>query len=200
MFDIIKLVIETMTPIIVLIFGIKINKILKKQESVFWTNQKILEKRLEIYDKVIFKLNDIYCFHCYIGNWKELNPFDIIEHKRNLDKIMNSYAPLFINGLLNNYDIFMEECYTTFSGWGNDPKIKSLYIQRENHNKKWEKTWKEMFDYENIKTDKDEKQSINNKKEKYKILMESFKENLDIFKPGNYKYGDNPNINFFRHS
>jgi len=199
MFDIIKLAIETLTPIIVLIFGIKINKILKKQEAFIWTNQKILEKRLEIYDKVIFLLNDIYCFHCYVGSWKELSPIDIIEHKRNLDKTMYSYAPLFIDELLDKYKIFMDECYATFSGWGNDPKIKSLYIQRENHNKIWDKTWKEMFDFKDIKTDKDEKRSIDNKKEKYKILMDSFKENLDIFKPGNYKYGDNPNINFFRH-
>jgi hypothetical protein len=142
-------------------------------------------------------LNDIYCFHCYIGNWKELSPVDIIEYKRKLDKIMNSYAPLFKNELLNDYNAFIEECFTAFTGWGNDAKIKSLYAKREKYNKIWEKTWTEMFNCEDINTDDDENQLIMKKREKYKVLMNSFKQNLDIFQPGNYKYGDNPNINFF---
>jgi hypothetical protein len=197
MFDIIKLLLEIITPVVVLFLGIKVNRILKKQENIFWTNQKILEKRIEIYDNVIFMLNDIYCFHCYIGNWKELSPVEIIEDKRKLDKIMNSYAPLFKNELLDDYNAFIEECFTTFSGWGNDAQIKSLYAKREKYNKTWEKTWSKMFNCENINTDNDENQSIIKKRERYKILMNSFKLNLDILQPGNYKYGDNPNINFF---
>jgi hypothetical protein len=122
----------------------------------------------------------------------------MIEHKRNLDKIMNSYAPLFKNELLNDYNVFIEECYTTFTGWGNDTKIKSLHVKRESYSKTWEKAWIEMFDCKNIKTDNDEAQSIMNKKEKYMILMDSFKKNLDIFQSGNYKYGDTPNINFLK--
>jgi hypothetical protein len=105
---------------------------------------------------------------------------------------------IFKNKLINDYNFFIEECYKTFTGWGNDAKIKSLYGKRKKYNKNWEKTWEEMFDCDNIKTDNDENLSITSKKEKYKNLMDSFKENLDIFQPGNYKFGDNPNINFFR--
>jgi len=198
MLDILRLISETLTPIIVLIFGIKINKILKKQDADLWTNQKILDKRLDIYDKVIYMLNDIYCFHSYVGNWKELSPLDIIEHKRKLDKIMYSYVPLFKDGLLKAYENFMNECYKTFSSWGSDSKIKSLYINREKYNKLWKNTWIEMFDCENIKSDKDEEDSIKNKKQKYENLMDSFKDNLEIFRSGHYKIGDSPNINFLR--
>jgi len=198
MLDIIRLVVETLTPIIVLIFGIKIDKVLKKHEKILWTNQKILEKRLEIYDKVIFMLNDIHCFHCYIGNWKELSPFTIIEHKRNLDKIIYSYAPLFTDELINSYNDFMKGCYTMFTGWGEDAKINSSYIKRKKHNKNWENGWINMFNYEGTKTDEDENNSIKIKKENYKLLMKSFKENLEIFQPGDYLLGNGPNTNFLK--
>jgi hypothetical protein len=99
--DIIRLIVDILVPILVLIFGIKIDTIIKEHENVQWTNQKILEKRLQIYDDVILFLNDIYCFHCYIGNWKELSPINIIDYKRKLDKLFNSYAPLFKHGLLD---------------------------------------------------------------------------------------------------
>jgi hypothetical protein len=196
MLDIIRLIVETLTPVIVLVFGIKIDKVIKKHESTLLTNQKILEKRLEIYDKVIFMINDIFCFHCYIGNWKELSPPVIIEHKRKLDKIMHSYAPLFKDKLLKDYNNFMEEYYMTFAGWGEDAKIRSLYIKRKKVYKNWEDTWIDIFDCKDIQTDKDENNSINIKTEKYNMLLESFKENLEIFRAGNYLSGDRPNINF----
>jgi len=42
MFDIIRLIIETLPPIIILIFWIKIIKLLKIQEIILWIAQKIL--------------------------------------------------------------------------------------------------------------------------------------------------------------
>jgi hypothetical protein len=197
-FEIIKLLIEIIISIIVLILGFKIDKMLKKYENRLWTNQKILEKRLQIYDDVIFMLNDIYCFHCYIGNWKELSPITIIEYKRKLDKIINSYAPLFTERLVERYNSFINEHYKTFTGWGNDATIKSLYRRRQEYNTTWESDWSSLFDCENINNDYDENYSINNKKEKYKMLMREFKNNLEIFKHGNYKDAETPNINFLK--
>jgi len=98
---------------------------------------------------------------------------------------------------LSQRDI-MEVCYTTFTGWGEDAKIKSLYIKREKIYKNWEDKWINMFDYKNMQADEDENNSINIKTERYKILMESFKKNIEMFQPGNYSWGDRPNINFMK--
>lgn len=176
--EIIKLIVAASTPIVVIIIGYLINKALKKYENIQVRNRTILEKRLKIYDIVVPKLNDLLCFHCFIGNWKELTPIKIIEHKRFLDKKMYIYAPLFSEEIINRYNDFIHICFETYSGWGHDAKIRSLYKRREEYNKKWNKKWNLLFsDNQNEELD-----SIKEKKMIYNSLMSVFQKDLDIFR------------------
>jgi hypothetical protein len=68
--ELVKLFVSALTPILVAITGFILNKSLKKIDQRQWTNSKILEKLLLVYDKVVPILNDLLCFHCYVGNWK----------------------------------------------------------------------------------------------------------------------------------
>src|SRR5450759_5053233 len=153
--EIAKLLVSTSVPILVVIFAFQFNKAIKKLDKLQWTNQKVIEKRIEVYDIIVPKLNDLLCYYCYIGNWKEITPKELIEIKRVLDKKMNVYAPLFSSEVLENYNLLIDMCFEKFTGWGNDAKINSLFERRKECDPKWQKIWEECFSSSFIKKHKD---------------------------------------------
>lgn len=166
------LIIITLTPVIIVFLAFRFNRIIKRLEKQ-WSNQKIIEKRIEIYERIVPKLYDILCFYCYIGNWKEISPIDILKLKRELDKDFNIYAPLFSDDLITKYDDFNTLCFISLTGWEHDVKIKSLYGHREVNNIDWNEEWIQYFDTKNVI----EPQKM---KDTYGELMKSFKKNLVI--------------------
>jgi hypothetical protein len=187
--EIVKLAIAVLTPIIIAFIAFRFNKILKRVEKQQWTNQKIIEKRIEIFDLIVPKLNDLFCYFCYIGNWKEISPLEIIEIKRKLDKEINIYSPLFSEGLAQKYNDLIEFCFETFTSWGEDAKIKSLYENRKLYGKRWEDNWKNYFNKMDVK-------DVTLIKEKYYDLMNFLKNDLDIYQSGIISKSNIPNINF----
>ena len=67
-----------------------------------WTNQRLIEKRLTLYDTVAPQLNALLCFYTWIGYWKDISPDDVIRAKRELDRTFHIYRYLFDDDV---YDI-----------------------------------------------------------------------------------------------
>jgi hypothetical protein len=168
------MIIAILTPIIMVILAFRFSRIIKRMNKKQLSNQKIVEKRIEVYDKMVPKLNDIFCFYCYIGNWNEITPMAVLRLKRELDKDMNIYASLFSEDLSKKYMDFKQLCFVSMSGWEHDEKIKSYYELRQQNNLNWEDGWIQYFDTNNVI----EAIKI---KERYDELIESFKEDLVIF-------------------
>lgn len=168
--EITTLVIVTLTPIMIAFLAFRFNRIIKRLEKQ-WSNQKIIEKRIEIYDRIVPKLNDILCFYCYIGNWKEITPIDIMKLKSELDKDITISAPLFSHDLITKYNDFNTLCFISFTGWEHDAKIKSLYGHRQEHNIEWNEDWIQYFDTKNVV-------EPTTMKKRYNDLMECFKRDL----------------------
>ena len=187
--EIVKIIVAVLTPVLIAIIAFRFNRILKRMEKQQWTNQKIIEKRIEIYDLVVPKLNDLFCYYCYIGNWKDFSPFEIIDTKRKLDKEMNIYSSLFSSGLIEKYNNLIGLCFETFTGWGQDAKIKSLYENRKIYGKSWEDGWENFFNNH-------EAAEVSLIKEKYYDLMDFLKKELEIYQSGIISKSMIPNINF----
>ena len=168
------MIIAILTPIIMVIPAFRFSRIIKRMNKKQLSNQKIVEKRIEIYDRIVPKLNDIFCFYCYIGNWNEITPMAVLRLKRELDKDMNIYASLFSDDLSKKYMGFKQLCFVSMSGWEHDEKIKSLYQLRQENHQEWDDDWIQYFDTNNVI----EAIKI---KERYDELIESFKEDLVIF-------------------
>jgi hypothetical protein len=189
--EIVKLLISIITPIVVAYIAFKFSKIATNLANKNWTNQKIIEKRIEIYDLIVPKLNDLLCFYCYIGNWKEITPDKTLEIKRELDKKINIYSALFSPKLLDSYQILISLCFETFTGWGKDAKIKSLYGRRKDcFGKEWNDEWCDRFSEENEVVD------IKKIRKSYLDIMEVLKNDMEIYRIGKYCESDIPNINF----
>ncbi|WNV06386.1 hypothetical protein RP726_08265 [Candidatus Methylospira mobilis] len=93
--DYLTLVANLLVPIITAFLGYWILRITKKIEHSQWRNQKLIEKRIAVYDDVAPKINDIYCYCMRVGKWKNVSPKEVITWKRDVDKKIHTYRPYF---------------------------------------------------------------------------------------------------------
>lgn len=93
--EIAKLLAGLLTPTAIAVLGIYIHRVTKRFEYLQWRNQKLIERRLAIYDDLAPQLNDLRCYFTYVGSWKELDPPAVVALKRTIDKKIHLAAPLF---------------------------------------------------------------------------------------------------------
>ena len=144
--EVAKMIISASTPIIVILVGFSVNRGLKKFEHFQWMNQKVIEKRISVFDELAPLLNDLLCYFTYIGYWKTFSPPDIIELKRRADKIAYVNAPLFPLEFLEKYNGMMNLCFKTYDTWGQDARLKTLIKDRLTVSKKeWDNEWNKKY-------------------------------------------------------
>ena len=170
--EIAKLIVSVATPLIGGIIAYRLFKIGQGVEKRQWSGRKVIEKRLDFYDKVGPKLNDLYCFYFRFGNWKELKPTDIIETKRFLDKEFHIYSHIFKENILEKYKSFIENCFETYTGSGNDAKLK-MNLEKRKNLPEWKEEWNSLFVQEKM-VDK------TNFKQSYDQLLYVIKRELEI--------------------
>jgi hypothetical protein len=163
--------IVVLAPFIIVFLLIRIQRVKKRLMNQHLTNQKLLDKRVELYEQMGPRLSDLLCFYCYTGNWKELSPMDIMGIKRELDKHVSSKTALFSDELIAGYNGLMQVCFVSFTGWEHEEKIKSLYKLRQEQQPNWDETWLPYFDTNNVVDGV-------TVKERYDELMSCFKQEL----------------------
>jgi hypothetical protein len=173
--EVVKIITGFATPIIVVVFGYKFNRTMQQLTGTQWANQKIIEKRIAVFDELAPHLNDIYCYIMFIGNWKEMTPVDIIQKKRLLDKKMYVNAALFSHNLITVYNNFMGVCFETYVGAGHDAKILTTIQsgdgnQRDAFSLEWKESWNDCFSDVSL-----QKEVI---KDTYQKLMNEFSHEL----------------------
>lgn len=160
------------TPILVTCLGVHIHRLTKNFEHTQWQNQKLIEKRLVIYDDIAPDLNDLLCYAIRVGGWKENVPSKIIEIKRALDKKINLAKPLFSKQFSNSYEAFEKLYFDMHTGTAQDAKIK-LKHQKYTRLNNWLPEYKKHFSKVN-KSNPDKIQ------EAYDALMNCFSEEIGI--------------------
>jgi hypothetical protein len=144
--EIVKLLVAGLTPVLVAIVGFWLNRRLKSLEQAQWSQQKIIERRIRAYDELAGPLNDLYCFFCYVGSWKEFQPPDIVKMKRQVDRTAHISAPLFAPDFLGRYNALLDACFATFGSWGEDAKLRTLPDRRKDAaGETWQPAWNECF-------------------------------------------------------
>ncbi len=166
------LAIAVLAIIALIYLSVRYRRIIKTLKKTYAEDQKIFEKRMEIYDRMGPKLNDLFCFYCYNGNWKEITPVDTLRLKKELDKDMQVHAPLFSEETSQKYQSFVQLCFVAHSGWEHEEKIKSLYDLRKDNMDTWTDEWIPYFDTNNVV-------DAIRMKERYDALVESFGRDLN---------------------
>ncbi|MGI9471750.1 MAG: hypothetical protein ACR2NZ_09480 [Rubripirellula sp.] len=170
--EVVKLIIGLLTPAALLAISVWLDRRIKEVEHRQWSNQKVIEKRLEVYEKLTPFLNEMMCYFMRIGSWKEHDPTEIVDMKRDLDKIAHIYAPLFSPQFLQKYNEFMSQCFAMYRGAGKDAQLrtecehyKEAYVGDENDDGAWQSEWSEYF------TGPDEAVDRNQVREAYQELV-----------------------------
>jgi len=116
----------------------------KKFEEARRFNDIIIQRRLKVFDEIVPLLNDLACFYTYVGHWKELTPDDIIVKKRQLDKTMHIHKYLFAQILFEKYTALMTLCFETFTGVGEDAKLRTK-MEKRYRLSNWHEKYDTMF-------------------------------------------------------
>jgi hypothetical protein len=144
--EIVKLGFSALTPIALAILGFYIQRVTKRLENRQWTNQKLIEKRLVIYDQIAPLMNDLLCYFTYVGCWKEMDPPAVVKMKRELDKRVYLAAPLFPEAFVSAYDAFAKACFSAYGQWGTDATLRTAPQNREKyHSTAWQPEWAKCF-------------------------------------------------------
>jgi hypothetical protein len=188
--EVVKLLVSALTPIMVLVVGWWISRRQKRLDSLQekqnllqqkqldflqWTNQKVTEKRLAIFDKLAPEFNALFCYFTFVGSWREVRPPDVVSRKREMDSIVHINAPLFSREFVNRYYEFINACYETYTGWGRDAKLRTLFENRKLAlGTAWQPEWEECFVNPSSAVDP------NLIKKQYELLMKQFSTELGI--------------------
>lgn len=147
--EVTKLVASLFTPAALAVFGIYVHRITKRFEHVQWQSQKLIEKRLAIYDELAPMLNDVLCYFTYVGAWRELDPPKVLLMKRQIDKKIYHAAPLFSEEFFHACMKFQHQCFETYTGWGRDALLRTSYQRRqESRPRDWKEEWCANFSEE----------------------------------------------------
>lgn len=144
-FDYASLLADFAGAIVTAFFGVWILKITKRIEHSQWRNQKVIEKRIAVWDEVAPRINDIYCYSMRVGRWKDVSPREVVEWKREVDKKVHTFASYFSPAFFGCFMAFMNECFATFQGSGVDAKLRTRLQGHKSAHKNWLPEWDALF-------------------------------------------------------
>jgi len=144
--EVVKLFADVAIPAVIALFGWRLQKAINVFESMQWKSQKLVEKRLGVYDDMAPLFNDILCYFTYVGIWKELDPSCVIKSKRELDKKIHLASPLFSKEFFDASLDFQHVCFETFNSWGVDARLRTKYERRRDaKGDAWCREWETCF-------------------------------------------------------
>jgi hypothetical protein len=145
--EVTKLAIGLLTPAAVAGLGFYLQRASERLHNKQIANQKIVEKRLAIYDEIAPMLNDLLCYFTYVGRWREMDPPEVIKLKRELDKKLHLAAPLFPASWAEHARAFTHACFKTFGReWGQNAQLRTQWKNRSGvHTNPWQQEWEVCF-------------------------------------------------------
>lgn len=148
--EIAKLTVGVLTPMSVAVLAWFLNKRMKRLDLIQWSNQKLIEKRIAVYDSVAPQLNLLLCFFTWVGYWKEISPQNAIQAKRDLDKAFNIYRHLFEADVYEAYHSYIHLLFETFIGPGHDARLRTIVKGGDGDREKdglydWKNEWDDQF-------------------------------------------------------
>lgn len=143
-----KLLASVLTPLALAALGIYVHRVTKRYEHGQWRSQKLVEKRLSVYEELAPDLNDLLCYFTYVGCWRDLDPPKVVGLKRSIDKQIYLAAPLFSENFFRACMAFQALCFETYNGWGQDALLRTAFKRRKESRPDWKREWDACFSCE----------------------------------------------------
>src|SRR5690242_2681136 len=146
--QIVTVIVDAATPVTVAVLGVIFARASRRSEQVQWGNQTVINRRLDIFDKLAPGLNQLLCFATFVGTWKEIDPLKAIAIKRDLDQIMYANKVLFSDGLFAAYHEFMSTLFAMFATTDADALLRVAITHDLGNRRKlpwWEDSMADLF-------------------------------------------------------
>jgi hypothetical protein len=144
--EVAKLAVAALTPILVLMIGFIIARATRRVEQAQWASRTLIEKRLELFDKMAEPLNDLFCFFRLVGDFQKITPPDAIARKRVLDKLFFTHEALMSEEFGTRYRAFIDSCFLPYTAVGHDARLKaSAQRQKAERRDRWDDAWRNCF-------------------------------------------------------
>lgn len=139
--EVAKLIVGIATPLMLFLLGQQIASAERERQQAAALNERsraeaaaqferVTSKRVELWDQLGPKLNDIYAYLLYVGHWKELTAKEIIQRKREADKLVYAYRPFFSDDFFEAYKRFMNSSFQTYNKMGSDAQPRTSSVDR----------------------------------------------------------------------
>jgi hypothetical protein len=136
-------------PLALVFISFQINSNLKDKEYELKTGQQIIKAKQEIYAEIGKHLNVIFVYIADVGDFRKYTPLDIINRKREVDRLFNIYLPFWSYSTRKKYNNFMHAAFLMGNKKGKDALIKANMHEKmlsPNWNKNWEVYFKKGRD------------------------------------------------------
>ena len=174
--DVANVVVAALTPVLVVVLGLVVNRSVKRLEEAQWANRKVIERRLECYDDMSGDLNDLYCFFRRVGDFQRITPPMAVDKKRRLDKAFHLNKFLMTDDFATAYDEFIGVCFDTFRGTRVAAQLRaSVETQRADRGAGWEDSWAD-----NLVSDPAKVADVEDIESRYEALMRCFAADIGV--------------------
>src|SRR5262245_2175039 len=119
-----KIGVAALTPIMTGLVGLLVVRMGSRLEANKQLSQELLKKRLQLFEDVAPKLNDIFCFYQAIGHWAELSPEEVIRRKRAIDRSIQVNRYLFRSEFWDAYQEFEKSHFDMFTAVGQPARLR----------------------------------------------------------------------------
>jgi hypothetical protein len=143
--EVAQLVVSAVTPVVVVGLGVVVSRAARRLEQADWANRVLIQRRLDLYDDMAPLFNDLYCFFRFVGHFREIDPPGAIERKRKLDRIFYINRFLLTDEATGHYLEFMNSCFRTYTGTGQNVKLRGVPIQHSRQRGDWDTAWDTHF-------------------------------------------------------
>jgi hypothetical protein len=172
----VKVAVAILTPVLILVLTYIVNRAARRVEDAQWANRKLIERRLDVYDRMAPGLNDLYCFFATVGDFREIEPPDAVDRKRKLDKEFHVNKYLFSKQFGDFYRQFIRLAFEENVDYATDARIRADPETQEDEMGKdrWKDGWGKLF---SPKGKRNSRFEIN---QAYERLMECFAQELGV--------------------
>lgn len=173
----IRLVVGILTPLSVVALGWFLNRRLHALQQTTWANQKLIEKRLALYDEIAPQLNRLYCYFAWVGEWKEISPPTVIAAKRALDKHVHVYRHILGEAFFTKYLAFTDALFMMFARPGKDALIRTT-VTSQWGNRKLDSTYQWQADWDDDLADPEQALPREEIERRYLAVMETLRHGI----------------------
>ncbi len=145
-----KLIVSFLTPLTIAVVGFLVQRTLAEQSRTWKIEDRLADKRVEIYEKIGLDLNRIYCYVMDVGDFKDETPDGIMTAKRSVDRNMFVYQAIWPEETFRCFKEYMGVAFAHYEGeLGEDAKIRARLPEKKaafkNKGKQWSTNWDERF-------------------------------------------------------